>query len=99
MIKTPKEKAEQRKKDQEKIEKLLKFHKTNFNTVVATEEGLDVFRFIMDICGYQKRSVLMDSQTGEVNKEATVYLEARRSIYLDIRQYISPKFLKKIEFK
>lgn len=99
MIKTPKEKEEARKKLAEQHKKLFEFHRTNFIAVAATEEGLDLFRYIMSICNFQKYNITIDPQTGEVNRETSLYREARRSVYLDIRQYIPAKFLKKIEFK
>lgn len=98
-LETPKEKEKRREKEKEELEKILKFHKTNFNAVAATEEGLDVFRYIMERCSFQRNTIVYNPETGEVNKEASVYLEARRSVYLEIRKYISVKFLKKIEFK
>ena len=99
MIKTPKEKEEQKKKNQEELDKLVKFRKTNFNTVAATGEGLDVFRFVMDFCNYQKPNITINPQTGEVVRSTSDILEARRGVYLEMRKYISAKNLKKIEFK
>jgi hypothetical protein len=99
MIKTPKEKEAKRLKDEEKNKKIFDKLTLDFNTVAATPEGIDVFKYIMDRCNYQKNTIVFNSQTGEVNKEASVYLEARRSVYLEIRKYISPRLLKKIEFK
>lgn len=98
-LKTPKEKEESRKKRAEELEKALKFCKTNFNAVAATEEGLDVFRFLMDFCNYQKPNITINPNTGEINKGTSDFLEARRGVYLEMRKYISAKFLKKIEFK
>ncbi len=98
-LKTPKEKEEQERKNQEELEKLIKARKKDFDTVAATEEGLNVFRFLMDACNYQKYNITIDPQTGEVNRETSLYREARRSVYLDLRQYIPAKFLKKIEYK
>ena len=99
MLKNPKEKEEKKKKNQEELEKILKVRKTNFNTVAATEEGLDVFRLLMDFCNYQKPNITINPNTGEINDKTTAFLEARRGVYLEIRKYISAKNLKKIEFK
>ncbi len=98
-LKTPKEKEEQKKKNEEQLEKLLKFRKTNFNVVAATEEGLDVFRYLMDFCNFLKPNITINPQTGEVVRSTSDILEARRGVYLEIRKYLSDKNLKKIEFK
>lgn len=98
MLMTPKEKKKkdeaQQKTLKEKVDRLRK----DFDAVAATEEGMNVFNYLLNSLGFHKNTVTMDPQTGEVNKDASVYLEARRSVYVEIRKYISPKYLKKIEF-
>lgn len=66
---------------------------------VDTEHGLTVFRHIMYICGYQSPSVVANSQTGEINIHSTVYNEARRNLWLTLRQYIPQDRLTLIEIQ
>lgn len=98
MIQTKSEKDKKKIEQDKKLEELKKAKKTSFDAVAATEEGRDVFRYLMDILGFHKNLVVFNPTTGEINKEATTYLEARRSAYLDIRRNISDRHLKKIEF-
>lgn len=99
MIKTPKEKRIEKEKEKSKLKDIFDFHTKNFTIVAATEEGREVFKYLMSTCGFKKNTSCYNPQTMEVNKDATVYLEARRSIYLEIRNYVPDRLLKKIEFK
>ncbi len=99
MIKTASEKEAQRQRNEAKLKENNDRRREFFNVVAATEEGRDVFRYLAEILGFHKPSVIMNPKTGEVNRDTTVYLEARRSVYLDVRKYISDSNLKTIEFK
>jgi len=99
LIKTRSEKEADRLRREKELEELNEKRRKFFNVVAATEEGKDVFSYLAEILGFHRPSVMMNPQTGEVNKETTVYWEARRSVYLDIRKYISDSNLKTIEFK
>lgn len=78
--------------------KTFEFHKRNFSTICDTPEGIDAIKFIMQLCSYQKPAITFNPETLEVNKEATLFLEARRSVYLELRKYIREEYLKKIEY-
>lgn len=97
-LKTPEERKAindaKLKAEEAKVKKLRSY----FDTVAATEEGRGVFKYLMENLGFHKRMITMNPETGEINKETSAYLEARRSVYLDIREKISDKYLKKIEF-
>lgn len=98
MIQTPKEKEKIKLVQEEKYKKMYDATVLDFNTVAATPEGINVFKYIMERCSYQK-PIITYSKNGDVDKDTTVFLEARRGLYLELRKYIDPKFLKKIEFK
>jgi len=99
MIKTPKEREAQKvlreKLQKEQNDKL----KVMFDAVASTEDGQKLFKYFVNLFGFNKYMITTNPQTGEVNKEMSVYLEARRSAYLDMRKHISDRYLKKIEFK
>jgi len=99
VIKTPKEKATENAKIQKKNEEAFKRLSSDFDAVAATEEGLTVIKYLMNFCCYQKPTTSINQTTGEINREASLHLEARRSVYLEMRKFISARHLKKIEFK
>lgn len=66
------------------------------NTVLKTAAGRDLFRHLHEICGFAKSSITVMS-SGEVATEATVYNEARRGIYLNVRNRAAPELLIPIE--
>ena len=99
MIKTKAEKTtakvQQAKKEKDEKEKL----RAMFDAVAATEDGRDLFKYLMNSLGHNKNTITMNPTTGEVNTETTNYLTARKEVYLEIRRNISDRHLKKIEFK
>ncbi len=99
MIKTKEEKQATHDKQEAEYEKKFKRLRTSFIKIAELPEGLDIFRFIMEECGYQKNNIVFNPETREINTNASHYLEARRSVYLQLRTYIPAKHLKKIEFK
>lgn len=98
-LKTKAEREADEKKIKEEYEKIYKFNKENLDHLAGQPEGIDAFRFLMDFCKYQKAVVHVNSQTNEINLQTTAFMEGRRSVYLELRKYINPKYLKKIEFK
>lgn len=63
----------------------------------ATADGVIFFRHMKVLCGYQLPSAGQDPQTFEVQPNVTLYNDARRSVYLEIRKMIPPQFLAAIE--
>lgn len=98
-LSTPAEKKVQEDKQQEAFAAKFKYLKNAFSAIAATEEGVDVLRYLMDICSFQKPTITMDPISNEVNTKMSLYLEARRGVYLDIRKYLPDALLKKIEYK
>lgn len=99
MIKTPKEKRIEKEKEKSKLKDIFDFHTKNFTIVAATEEGREVFKYLMGFCSYQSPTITVDPTSREINTEMSHYLEAQRNVYLMIRKYIPDRLLKKIEFK
>ncbi len=98
-MKTPKEKAAAQAKREETYKVQYESSKRDMDFVAGSTEGVNLYKFIMNFCHYQKEIITMDAQTGEVNDKTTAYLGGRRSVYLELRKYLSAKNLKKIEFK
>ena len=51
--------------------------------IVYTADGLTLFQWLVEICGYNQRSIVADPG-GEINTQSTIYNEARRNVWLDI---------------
>jgi len=88
-------KVGQEKKEKEKAALL----KRDIRETFATGFGQRTLRYIMDLCGYQRPSVVADPSSGEVMTQSTVYNEARRNLYLTLRKYVSVDVLRKVENK
>lgn len=69
----------------------------DLNEVFSTGPGMNVLRFIMDECGFLRPSVVYSKATFEVQDKATVYNEARRNLYLQIRKYLKPSITTPVE--
>ena len=57
-----------------------------YKRILRNSDGLLVFRDIMQQCGFQAPSVVANPQTGEIYIDSTVYNEARRNLWLDLRK-------------
>ncbi len=64
--------------------------------VSGTAAGIDFFKYFMEECGFHRPSTVM-ANSGDISDKATLYNEARRSLYLRIREYIPRKARIKIE--
>lgn len=71
--------------------------KKDISMTFATSHGMRTLRWLMNQCGYQTPSVTVNRETGELLTECTIYNEARRGLYLDLRQLVSLKTLIKVE--
>ena len=69
----------------------------DLNETFSSSSGLRTLRFLMELCGYQKPSVVADPQSGEIQINSTVYNEARRNIYLTLRKCLKQDILIPVE--
>ena len=70
--------------------------------VLATEAGKELFFFLFKICGYDQTSMVIDAKSGALDLEKTLYNEARRAVYIQLRALAmasSPDALKEVEFR
>lgn len=72
--------------------------KRDLQETFATPHGKRTLKHIMQICGYQGVSIVGDPTTGDVHDRGTLYNEARRNIYLELRAFIHSNILKDVEF-
>jgi len=93
---TDEEKEQQEREKAEKRDKAKQIHK-DINETFATPSGMRTLRWMMNLCGYQRSSVVVDPTSGEVQINSTVYNEARRVLYLNIRQPIKQSTLRLVE--
>jgi hypothetical protein len=71
--------------------------KGDFARVCATEEGQAVMRFLLLLTGFQDFLTCVDTHTNELQPLNTIYNEARRNLWLTMRQYIPHENLISIE--
>ena len=65
--------------------------------IAETQEGQIFFNWLMNRCYFQKSTVVGDPASHEINIHGTLFNEASRRVYLDIRRGIPSALLKKIE--
>lgn len=100
-VKLRKEKLiEQKKAEQEEVRRKKRRQRILFlNATFKSAEGKRTLRFLMELCGYQKPSVVINNENSDVATMSTVYNEARRNLYLEVRDYIKPSILKDVELE
>jgi len=71
----------------------------DMNETFATASGRRTLRWIMELCGYQRPSIIADPVSGNPLLDGTIYNEARRNLYLSLRRYLSQEILIPVENK
>ena len=66
-------------------------------SVAKTDEGIEYLRWLRDLCGFGVCSININPISGEISDKNTLYQEARKSVYLELRKYFPKKLLTKIE--
>ncbi len=79
--------------------KQLKLLKRDFEIGTASPECLNIMKYIFGLSGYSKVLIVGNPTTGDVHDRGTLYNNARRALWLEIRQLIPKKTLKKIEYE
>lgn len=67
-----------------------------FNT--KNEASISAMQVIKNFCGYDEPNIRM-KEDGDIAQGANIYNEARRSVYLDLRQYLTDEILYEVEIK
>lgn len=89
-----KDRQQTEKKIPNKPEVLLK---QQLKRVLKTADGIAVFRYLFNECGYDRPSVVADPTTGEILTNSTNYNEARRNIWVKLRKLMPREPLIMIE--
>lgn len=65
----------------------------------SSEGGKTMLGYLLRECGFHAPSVIVDPTSREINKESTVYNEARRDVYLRVRALLKsrPDILAEVE--
>lgn len=81
----------------EKQELAQKKLKEAFIETAGSPYGKLVLRWLMQECGFKAVSIVGNPQTGDIQDRGTLYNEARRNIWITMRQRIPTKLRNKIE--
>jgi len=80
-----------------KVQDATRQLKMDMNATFGTESGRRILRHLMGLCGYQQSSVVFDPVNGNVQMDGMLNNEARRGVYLYIRQFMRRDILMYIE--
>lgn len=79
-------------------EKEAKEMRDAIDAVLSTDSGKKLWGYLCRVCGFNRSSLVLDFQKGDVRAEGTTYNEARREVYLRLRTFASPERLKEVEY-
>ncbi len=79
--------------------KQAKLLKRDIAIAMASPEGLNLMRWIFGLTGYSKKIIVGNPQTGDIHDRGTLYNATRRQLWLEIRQLVPVRILKKIEYE
>ena len=68
------------------------------NRLAQSPDGKVFFNFLMLKCGFGNSSLVLDINTQEINTNSSLYNEARKTVYYEIRRLIDKEQLKEIEY-
>jgi hypothetical protein len=67
------------------------------NEIAETKAGVLFFTWLKNRCYFQSSTVVGDPQSHDINIHGTLFNEAARRLYLDIRRAMKPEARKRIE--
>jgi hypothetical protein len=65
--------------------------------IAQTPEGQELFLWLLRQCHFHTSTIVGDPHSHEINVYGTLFNEARRRLYLDLRRYIPSAIRRKIE--
>lgn len=68
-------------------------------SVAGTESGKAFLKYLHRICGQAESSLVLMPAEGKVSAEATLFNEAKRYVYLQVRGHVPPMALREIEIQ
>ena len=103
MSETPTQRRDLTPEEQEVRRKIARKERTqlvrDLGEAFSTPAGRRALRYLMDQCGYQKSNVFGDPVTKELLTQSMLFNEARRDIYLGLREYIPTEVLIAVEVR
>lgn len=87
-----------KKEDKKPQEKTLAIVKRAIDRLVKERDGQVFIKYLSELCGFSTSSIVIDPKSTEINTNSTIYNEARKTVYYNIRQLIRKEDLKVIEF-
>ena len=97
MPQTPEEKRKEKAEIQAAADASREMFRNQVNSVLQTDAGKAVFRYLFGICGFDKPSRVVTS-TGAVDPIGTTCNDERRSVYLRLRAHADPRLLADVEY-
>ena len=67
------------------------------DTVLKTEAGRTLFTHLFEACGYNRSSVAVDPTNRDYQPLASAFNDARRSVYINLRDLATPALLAPVE--
>lgn len=92
-----KELPKQLSKGEEELKRRAEVYARTIREGFADDKGLALLKLIGGMCAFTKTSIAQNPHSQEINVNATIYNEARRSIYLELRRYLPNEILIKAE--
>jgi len=91
MEKTKEIKSDKKVMDTDRIKRVV-------NRLAETQDGQEFLNYLMRSCGFCVSSLVIDVNTSEINTISSIYNEARKTIYYDIRRLLDKEKISKIEY-
>jgi len=67
------------------------------NDIADTKSGVVFLTWLKNRCFFQTSTIVGNPQSNDINVHGTLFNEAARRVYLDIRRNIKPELRKRIE--
>lgn len=96
-MQTPEEKRQEKEATEAAVKARREHMGHQVNSVLMTDAGKEVFRYLKDICGFDKPSRVVTT-IGAVDPIGTTCNDERRSIYLQLRALADPRLLADVEY-
>lgn len=90
--------AEERQAQQAEAQKRAAKYIGAIRRCLASSDGQLFLFWLMKQCAWDDTSLVTDPTSGEINQLASIYNEARRGVYLNVRDLLTPDILKNVEF-
>ena len=70
----------------------------SFYNLFDNPDGERFLKWLHQQCGYDMPSIVVDPQSHEINNKMTIYNEARRNVWMQLRKLLKKETLIKVEY-